>query len=277
MWMCIDGEWKKYVHLLVVEGNGLNSTCKYIDTHCHLDLYSNPLNIVNEISRLEIHVVAVTNAPFVYQATVLLAKKCAFIHPAIGLHPELVKSHGNQLQGLIDGLENSIFVGEVGLDYSTNYEDERNQQRKVFESILSKCHDYGDKFISVHSRRAANDVINMIGTDFRGTAVLHWFSGTMKQLETAQNNGLYFSVNTSMILSDSGQRLIAAMNPDRVLTETDGPFVDFKGNPAQPHHVSCVVSYLANLWGVNGSEAKKKVCSNFRLAIGRHGDNIFSH
>jgi TatD DNase family protein len=88
------------------------------------------------------HVVAVTNAPFVYQATATLAKSCTFIHPAIGLHPELVKSHGNQLQALIDGLENTIFVGEVGLDYSTNNEVERNQQRKVFENILSKCHDY---------------------------------------------------------------------------------------------------------------------------------------
>lgn len=244
------------------------SAGKYIDTHCHLDLYPNPINIVKEISQLGIHVVAVTNAPFVFQATVSLAKNCALIHPAIGLHPELVKSHGKQLPVLLDGLENTIFVGEVGLDYSTNDEFERSQQRKVFESILSKCNDYGDKFISIHSRRAANDVINMIGSKFQGTAILHWFNGTVKQLEAAQNNGLYFSVNPAMILSSSAQRLIALMNPNRVLTETDGPFVDIKGTSAQPHHISILVTYLANLWKISETEAKEKIHNNFRVAMG---------
>lgn len=233
-----------------------------------MDLYPNPLNIVKVISRLGIHVVAVTNAPFVFMATRSLAKNCDFIHPAIGLHPELVKSHGKQLPILLEELEHTLFVGEVGLDYSTKSEVERNEQRKVFEKILSKCHDYGDKFISVHSRRAANDVINMIGSNFRGAAVLHWFSGTVKQLETAQNNGLYFSVNPAMILSASGQRLVASMNPSRVLTETDGPFIDFKGTSAVPQHISSVVGYLAKLWGMSEVEAKENIYCNFRLAIG---------
>lgn len=242
----------------------------YIDTHCHLDLYPNPIKVVNVIRRLGIHVVAVTNAPFVFQETVSLAKNCDFIHPAIGLHPKLVKSLGKQLPNILEGLENTLFVGEVGLDYGTKDEVERCQQRKVFESILSKCHEYEDKFVSVHSRRAATDVISMIGSKFRGTAVLHWFSGTIKQLELAQNNGLYFSVNPAMILSGSGQRLIAAMNPGKVLTESDGPFVDFDGKSAQPLNVSSVVAYLAKLWGVCEAEAKEKIHGNFQLALGRN-------
>lgn len=254
------------MHLSVGKGNRLITTGNYIDTHCHLDLYPNPLSIVQYISMLGIHVVAVTNAPFVFQATVSFARNCDFIHPAIGLHPELVKSYGKQLPDFLEGLEHTLFVGEVGLDYSSKDEVERSQQRKVFESILSKCHDYGDKFISVHSRRAASDVISMIGSKFRGTAVLHWFSGTIKQLELAQINGLFFSVNPAMILSSSGQRLIAAMDPLRVLTETDGPFVDFKGSSAQPQNVSSVVEYLAKLWGMSEAEAKEIIHRNFTLA-----------
>lgn len=267
MSMCIEGEWKRSMNLFAVDGNRLITTGKYIDTHCHLDLYKNPLCIVNDIGRLGIHVVAVTNAPFVFRSTVSLAKNCDFIHPSIGLHPELVKSHSKQLSYLFEELENTLFVGEVGLDYSTTDEVERSLQRKVFESILSKCHDYGDKFISVHSRRAANDVISMIDSSFRGTAVLHWFTGTVKQLELAQDNGLFFSINPAMVLSNSGQRLIAAMNPSRVLTETDGPFIDFKGNSAQPQNVSFVVDYLAKLWGMSEAEAKEIIHCNFTLAL----------
>lgn len=239
---------------------------KYIDTHCHLDLYPNPQNIVQEINRTGIHVVAVTNAPFVFQSSVTLAGNSSFIHPAIGLHPELVKSHSEQLPMLLDLLKVNRFVGEIGLDYSTKVELERKQQRKVFESILLKCSDYGDKFISIHSRRAAGDVITMIGAGFRSTVVLHWFSGTLKQVETASNNGHYFSINPAMILSDSGKRLIAAMNPSRVLTETDGPFVDINEKAAQPQDVNIVAKYLANLWHKSEDEVLEKIYDNFLTA-----------
>lgn len=242
---------------------------KYVDTHCHLDLYPDHCNVVKEINRLGIVVVSVTNAPFVFKSTVSITKDSPLIYPAVGLHPVLVKSHGEQLAILLEDLEHTQFVGEVGLDYSTNDDVERGQQRRVFERILSKCHEQGNKFISIHSRRAANDVISMIGSKFHGTAVLHWFSGSVKQLEAAQNNGVYFSVNTAMILSGSGQRLIAAMNPGRVLTETDGPFVVFNGGAVQPKNVSSIVGYLANLWGISECEAKEKVYNNFQLAMSR--------
>lgn len=240
---------------------------KYIDTHCHLDLYPNPQNIVQEINRTGIHVVAVTNAPFVFQSSVTLAGNSALIHPAIGLHPELVKLHGDQLPMLLDLLKVNRFIGEIGLDYCTKVEFERKQQRKVFESILLKCSDYGNKFISIHSRRASGDVITMIGAGFRSTVVLHWFSGTVKQVETASNNGLYFSINPAMILSDSGKRLIAAMNPSRILTETDGPFININEKASQPQDVNIVVKYLANLWHKSEDEVLKKIYDNFCVAI----------
>jgi len=240
-------------------------TGKCIDTHCHLDLYPKPINIINEINRIGMHVIAVTNAPFVFKATESLVRDSPLIHPAIGFHPELVKSHGNQLSNFFDRLKDTRFVGEVGLDYITKNEMERSQQRKVFESILLKCNDYGDKFISIHSRRAANDVINMVGAGFRSTAVLHWFSGTEKQIDAAYRNGLYFSVNPAMILSDSGRRLIAAMHPSRVFTETDGPFVDIDCKAAEPHDINIVVKYLAKLWKISDVEVIEKIYDNFLM------------
>lgn len=179
----------------------LNGKC--VDTHCHLDLYPDPAHIVQEINRIGLHVIAVTNAPFVFQATQALAGDSGLIHPSIGLHPELVKSHGTQLSMLLERLQDIRFVGEVGLDYSEKIEHERRQQRKVFESILQKCQELGGKIVSIHSRRAVHDVIDMVGFGFRGTAILHWFAGTEKQLAAAHRNGLYFSINPAMVLSNS--------------------------------------------------------------------------
>ena len=242
---------------------------KRVDTHCHLDLYPDPAHTVQEINRIGLHVIAVTNAPFVFQAMQALAGDSGLIHPSIGLHPELVKSHGSQLSTLIERLQDVRFVGEVGLDYSERNEHERRQQRRVFESILQKCQALGDKIVSIHSRRAVNDVIDMVGFGFRGTAILHWFSGTEKQLAAAHRNGLYFSVNPAMVLANSGRRLIAAMHPSRVLTETDGPFIDVDGKAALPSDVEVVIKHLANLWNTSEEEVIERIYDNYLRAIGR--------
>lgn len=241
-------------------------TGKCVDTHCHLDLYPAPAHIVQEINRIGLHVIAVTNAPFVFQATQALAGDSGSIHPSIGLHPELVKSHGTQLSMLLERLQDIRFVGEVGLDYSEKIEHERRQQRKVFESILQKCQELGDKIVSIHSRRAVSDVIDMVGFGFRGTAILHWFAGTEKQLAAAHRNGLFFSINPAMVLSNSGRRLIAAMHPSRVLTETDGPFIDIDGKAALPSNVEIVIKHLANLWNTSEEEVIERIYGNFLRA-----------
>ncbi len=241
-------------------------TGKCIDTHCHLDLYPDPVHIVQEINRIGLHVVAVTNVPFVFQATQTLAGGSGLIHPSIGLHPELIKTHGTQLSMLLERLQDTRFVGEVGLDYSEKNEHERMQQRKVFESILQKCQELGGKIVSIHSRRAVNDVIDMVGFGFRGTAILHWFAGTEKQLVAAYRNGLYFSINPAMIFSNSGRRLIAAMHPSRVLTETDGPFIDIDGKAALPSNVEIVIKHLANLWNMSEEDVIERIYDNFLRA-----------
>jgi TatD DNase family protein len=241
---------------------------QYVDMHCHLDLYSNPQNIIQEIEHMGIHVIAMTNAPFVFHAMQPLVSRSNHIHLAIGLHPELIRSYSNLMSGFIKGLGETRFVGEVGLDYSTKDNGEKRKQRKVFEEILVECGRFGDKVISVHSRRAAADVIDMVGKNYRGVVVLHWFSGTLKQVELACSNGFYFSVNPAMVLSDSARRLIAAMPPSHVLTETDGPFVEIEGKVMLPCDVSIVVRYLVSQWKKSEEEVTELIYNNYKMITG---------
>jgi len=241
---------------------------QYVDMHCHLDLYSNPQNIIQEIEHVGIDVITMTNAPFVFHAMQPLVSRSNHIHLAIGLHPELISSNSNMLSGFIKGLGETRFVGEVGLDYSTKDKDEKRKQRKVFEEILVACSRFGDKVISVHSRRAAADVIDMVGKNFSGVVILHWFSGTLKQVELACNNGFQFSINPAMVLSDSARRLIAAMPPKHVLTETDGPFVEIEGRVMLPCDVRIVVRYLASQWKKSEEEVTERIYNNYRIIMG---------
>lgn len=60
-------------------------------------------------------------------------------------------------------------------------------------------------------------------------------------LEQAVAQGCYFSLNPAMMRSANGRRIADLLPPDRVLTETDGPFVQVGGRQARPADVATVV------------------------------------
>jgi TatD DNase family protein len=238
-----------------------------VDAHCHIDLYLNPESIAAESEAGRIYTIAVTNAPSVFHYTALLAANRKYIRAAVGLHPELVHSHGRELDLLWPLLDQTRYVGEVGLDYTTTDQSERRAQRDVFTKILERCSGYRNKVITLHSRRAAGDVITAVGNNYPGKVILHWFSGSGAELERAADFGMYFSVNTSMVNSKKGQALIAKMPADRVITESDGPFINVVNEPARPHHMEKVIERLGLLWGLSFEESRARVISNFRNLI----------
>lgn len=190
-----------------------------IDAQVHLDLYPDASKFLDDARNNRVRVVAVTNAPSVFFHTLNVSKDHEYVHAAVGLHPELVASHEQELPSFWPHLSATQFVGEVGLDYTTPDEDLRDRQRRVFAAVLSRCADSGGKVLTVHSRRAARDVIAAVGRNYPGTVILHWFSGSLRELEAAIDIGCYFSINPMMITSQSGQKLIKAMPRERVLTE----------------------------------------------------------
>lgn len=193
---------------------------------------------------------------------VQLAAGNSFVYPAIGLHPELVPERAHELPLLLERLERVRFVGEIGLDFATPTAD-RNAQTRILEHILAECATRPGRILSLHSRNAAAEVVRLVGPGFPGIAILHWFSGPLKVLEQALTFGFYFSVNPAMIRSERGRAAIAALPRERVLLESDGPFVDVGGMPARPADTATVVSYLAVQWKVSASEAEGLVDANF--------------
>lgn len=142
-------------------------------------------------------------------------------------------------------------------------EDERNQ-REVFSSILEMCDGYENKILTVHSRHAAEDVISAIGDHFRGTIILHWFTGSLKELDRALSYGMFFSVNTAMAKTKKGQSLISQIAKNRILTETDGPFTKTANRVSQPSDVNQTLIELAKTWKMDMEAAKEQIYSNFK-------------
>lgn len=240
---------------------------KRIDSHCHIDLYPDYRQLIDEINEQQIATIAVTTTPSVYERCVEITNGSKFIRVALGLHPELAFQRHRELGLFKELLHKTRYVGEIGLDFVTTDDEHRTIQRQVFDSILSECASYGDKVLTLHSRRAAAEVVTMVGADYPGKVILHWFSGPMKVLDTALSNGLYFSVNPAMFQSASGRRIIEAIPRHRMLTETDGPFVNLQGHSARPQDVRNVLLDLAKLWKIDAVDVAENVYQNFRTCI----------
>jgi TatD DNase family protein len=235
----------------------------FVDAHCHVDLYENPASVVEEASQNRVFTIAVTNAPSVFFHTEKLVSTSRYVRAAVGLHPELIHSHSHELDAMWPLLDRTRYVGEIGLDYTTSDPALRNTQRRVFSAILDACAGSRDKILTVHSRRAAADVISSIGPNYPGRVILHWFSGSNVEADRGIAYGAFFSVNPAMLGSKRGRALIERIPRERILTESDGPFVSVAEGPARPLHARSTVGTLAALWNIALAEAAMVVFQNF--------------
>jgi TatD DNase family protein len=244
----------------------------FFDSHFHLDLWSNPKQIMAEIEASRIYTIAVTNAPSVFKQTLDLTDGCKYIRAALGLHPELVKDRHKEIIRFRQMAKETRYIGEVGLDYSLQSVELESLQRSVFSEIVEECYQAGDKILTIHSRKAEEDVISILGSKFPGIAILHWYSGPLKLISKALAYGSYFSINMAMTLSKKGKQVIAEVPNERLLTESDGPFVRQDGVPCSPLGMANVVENLARLKNLDPLQLKEIIHSNFKrvLVFGQH-------
>jgi len=200
---------------------------KGFDFHCHIDLYPDPPAVIAKCTRDQIVTLAVTTTPKAWLHNCRSTETSQYVKAAVGLHPELVGERYQEIELLETYINESNFVGEVGLDGSSQYRGSWKQQIDVFQRALRCSQRLGGRVISIHSRKAAEDVVEMIRkciTPERTRCVLHWFSGSLRTAQAAAALGCYFSVNHRMLENNAGVALLQALPQDRILTETDGPF-----------------------------------------------------
>lgn len=234
-----------------------------IDFHCHLDLYPDAEAIVDELERRRVGVLSVTTTPAAWTGTTRLAKGRPMIRTALGFHPELAGERYRELELFDRFLPETRFVGEVGLDGSPQHLHTWDAQTLVFDHVLSACERAGGKVLSVHSRRAASQVLECLdrhpGLD---KVILHWFTGTKAELHRAVERGCWFSVGPAMLSGARGRSLVSEIAPNRLLVETDGPFAQSDRRPLNPWDVTHAIDGLADLWGTTRQGAAQVVRAN---------------
>ena len=237
-----------------------------LDTHCHIDLYPDPLVVAKEVGRQKILTIAVTNLPSHFEIGQPHLRGFRQIRPALGLHPLMAEYHKKERENFKKMLLKTSYIGEVGLDFSREGWDTRDIQIESLRFVFNQIRDR-PRFVSLHSRGAESTVLELLEEFNIKGAVFHWYSGPLTILERIVRSGHYFSVNPAMIRSKKGRNIINRIPPNRILTESDGPHVQLRNQPVKPTDIKSVLEVLRNIWGISFEEAQAQVMSNFMRLI----------
>lgn len=193
------------------------------DTHFHLDLQKNVKAAIEEINANKIYTIAMTNLPVLYEKE-KQQYDSPYIRTALGFHPELVGEYKKYIPLMWEKLSEARYIGEVGLDFT----DKTYQADQVsfFSELVQRCRKDENKIISIHSRKAEREVLDVLDDAFSFKAILHWYSGDESLLNRAVKMGCYFSVNGNMLKSRKIERMLEIVPKNRILLETDSPFGD---------------------------------------------------
>jgi TatD DNase family protein len=258
-----------------------------IDTHCHLDFDAYD-GIRDEVIRraLESGVTRMIN-PGVdlarTRAAVDLASAQPEIYAAAGLHPNSTADYASSMIDEIRALAahpKVVAIGEIGLDY---YRDNSppEMQRRAFEAQLTLAADLALPEI-IHNRNASDDVLDILAAwlptlppslaDRPG--VLHSFSAPVEIAQRAIDLGFYlgFTGPITFKKADDLRRIAARIPADRILIETDAPFLTphpFRGKfPNEPAHVRLVAERIAALRTMSDEEFFAQSTANAERLFG---------
>lgn len=247
----------------------------YIDVHCHLD-YENYGDLDSLISRFkEKGVEKVITIGFDLASSVMardIADRYSSVYFTAGFHPtELAKYRDgdlNEIESLCSHPK-CVALGEIGLDY--HYPDTNKElQRDIFLKQLYLADSLALP-VQIHSRDCAEDMLNLL-TEHRHLlkhgALLHCYSHSAELSKEFERLGIYFSFGGASTWKGSkkAKRTIAGLGVDRLLTETDSPYMPplslYGTFPNTPLSIPEICASMADTRGVTVEEMANAVWVN---------------
>jgi len=239
-----------------------------VDTHCHLDFNSFDSDRQQVIERArEAGVERILN-PGINLDSSRKVVELAYAHPeiyaAVGVHPnDALAWNENTLAGLraLTGDAKVVAIGEIGLDY---YRDRapRELQRQILSEQLSLAAELGLPVI-IHNRDATGDILEIlvdwhsslvsVSSSLAGRpGVLHSYSEGEESARDAMAMNFFIGFTGPVTFRNAPdlQAVAAALPVERVLVETDAPFLSphpYRGKRNEPALVRLVAAKIAEL------------------------------
>jgi TatD DNase family protein len=240
-----------------------------IDTHAHLDALDDPAAAVARAREVGVErIVAIGSGLESTRATLAIAERERGVHAAVGIHPHQA-ADGESLDELRRlAADRVVAIGEIGLDFFRDYAP-RDAQRRVFNEQLLLAGELALPVV-VHTRAAEEETMRMLES-FAGTVVLHCFSSP-ELLAEATERGYYvsFAGNVTYPKAEDLREAARRAAPDRILAETDTPYLapqPVRGRPNEPANVVHTIAALAEARGEDTAELGERIAANAARAF----------
>lgn len=199
-----------------------------------------------------------TTLPSQFNETFEYVKQLKYVYPSLGFHClESDYDLEKEKKLFLKNIDKTKFIGEVGLDFSKRASKSKEEQIDVFEFILENIRNQ-NKILNLHSAQAEDEVLDMLIKYDIKKAIFHWYSGKIGTLNKVLDSGYYLSINNNMCKSKKGQNIISKLPKNKVLVETDAPFIN-----DLPYKNFNVYYYLSKLWNLSLDEVKNIILRNF--------------
>lgn len=245
-----------------------------IDAHCHLEdeRYDNIRRQIIDDFRKD-GIVCLINPACDEKTTrraVALARQEERVYACVGTHPHEAKFYDEDLRYLYEAYleteDKLVAVGEIGLDYHYEFSP-RKAQKEAFESQLQLAKDMNMPVV-VHSREAGKDTADILknfGDSIK--VLLHSYSEDVGAWEYLAKFGYYISLGGMVTFknADKPKALARAVPADRLLLETDGPYlapVPYRGKINLPKYAHESLAEIAKLRGDDLEELGRQVLKN---------------
>jgi TatD DNase family protein len=244
------------------------------DSHAHLDAFEEPAAVI--VSRAQeagvVRVVTIGTGIDSSRAALAIAEEQDGVYAVVGIDPHrAASSEALRVRELRMLLQHPkvVAVGETGLD-SVRQHATLVEQRRLFDAQLGLASELGLPVV-VHSREAADETAEALAP-FSGTVILHCFSSP-DLLAAALERGYYvsFAGNVTYPKADELRRAAQAVPGDRLLVETDAPYLapqPVRGRRNEPANLVHTVAALAEARGEDERALAQSTHANAATAFG---------
>lgn len=249
-----------------------------VDIHCHLDLYGSewdPGNFdldgfIEEQKKSGVKTI-ITNGtrPESNRLALKYAEKYSIVKPALGFYPTHVLEYSEEefnkeLEFIEKNKHNIVCLGETGLD-NHHIKGKLEEQKKALAKLVGLAKKIG-KPIIIHSRDAEMETIEFLEQFNYKKIVMHCFGGRKHLVKRIIKNRWYFSIPCNIIKLQHFQMIVELCPFEKILTETDGPFLspfnDIKRN--EPRYIAESLKKIAEIKGMDVEEVSNQIFMNYQ-------------
>jgi TatD DNase family protein len=253
-----------------------------IDSHCHLNykgLIEDQGAVLDRArARGVTGMLNISTREREWDAIIATAEREPDVWASVGIHPHEADAHPDvDAVKLIAAAQHPkvIAIGETGLDYFYDHSD-RDRQRASFISHIQASRETGLPLI-IHTRDAEEDTASIMEAEMgKGAfpALIHCFTASQSFADRMLAIGLFISISGIVTFKNAKalQETVATIPADRLLVETDAPFlapVPHRGKVGEPAFVADTAVFIANLRGEESAELMDYTARNFFTLFGK--------